>query len=445
MVLLACAPLTFANDSEMGVAAGDAIPVSNRSVRMDSESVQIVCLDGYALYRVDFKFANDSAKKQAVRLGFPFIHYSPEGVSEWNFHAAQGFHAWFNGREIPVTPVRGLWPAADSENGIEQEAVWYAHDVTFPPGASMVTVYYVGSAGGSVPTGLYKKGELPGGAVDAPLGFFPYQVSSGAKWKGRIGKSVIRYTLGEGYDPDLVVRGTRRWAREMGERDSAWTAAMSRPQGRAIEWTYRDYQPTWKRDVQVVFPDTQGEWRPSWVQSSWWATPEDNERSRFWPLADSLMTGDFWYDTDGLQVGDPIRFDFDKDRRIREIRITMAEEVVFDATGPMQRPKTLRVDFSDGTSRLLQLSDGTGMQFFTADTRADSAKVTLLDTYGADIGAAETVIPHIEFATTRAPRFSTFKALTGIDPAPGFREPAVLASPAKYPVADFSATIRGER
>jgi hypothetical protein len=440
---LATSQAAFANDSEMGVAAGDAIPVSNRNVRMDSESVQIVCLKDYALYRVDFKFVNDSPRKQKVRLGFPFIHYSPGGATEWNFHAAQGFHAWFNGREIPVTPVRGLWPAADSESGIDQEAVWYAHDVTFPPGASMVTVYYVGSSGGSVATGLYKKGELPGGLDDAPLGFFPYQVSSGAKWKGRIGKSVIRYTLGEGYDPDLVALSTRRWIRMWGERDSGWLAAMTRPRSRAFQWTYRNYQPSWKDDVEIIYPELRDEWRTSWVLSSWWATPEDNEASAFWPLVDTLLSGDFWYDDDGLQVGDAMQVDFEKERTVREIRVTLADEIDFEGVRPKQRPRKLRIDFSNGTTQVLELVDGTGMQFFRANARADGAKVTLLDVYGAGAGTTETVVPHVEFAANRVPRFSTFRALTGITAAPGFREPAALASPGRYPVTPFSRAVTG--
>lgn len=438
VLALACATVAHANDSEIGVLAGDAYPLDSTSVRMDSESVQVVCLEDYALYRIDFKFVNETDATQSVRLGFPFVDFSPKGATEVNRHRAQGFHAWFNGEPIPVSEIRGKWPTG---NGVLQPAVWFAHDVEFPPGPSMVTVYYTGAAGGSVAGGVFEGVDLPGDRDDASFGMFPYQVSSGAGWKGRIRKSVVRFTMDPQYQARYVEVGTRNFGRMYADKPPVWVNAMAQPEPNVFQWTYLDYEPGEGHDMTVVWPalyDDELVAAGTWLESSaWYAEPREGEYG-FLQLAMELVCYDPWLATDrGPEVGASTTYRFTRQRSVRQIRVVCTDDYDAIQGSRLKHPKRLRVDFSDGTTRVLELAEGTGMQFFPVRAKASTVKVTLLDVYEGDPGASITDIPHIEFGTRPAPRFTSFEKLTGIDPAPAFKEPAALRSPDAYPVAPF--------
>ncbi|MDZ4166149.1 MAG: DUF4424 family protein, partial [Coriobacteriia bacterium] len=92
--LVISAPVALANDSAVGTQGAAVRPLTDTDIRMDSEAVQIICMRGYALYRIDFKFVNSSDADKALKIGFPFPDFENEEGNRGAPPAA--FRAWLN-------------------------------------------------------------------------------------------------------------------------------------------------------------------------------------------------------------------------------------------------------------------------------------------------------------------------------------------------------------
>ncbi|TLM80166.1 MAG: DUF4424 domain-containing protein, partial [Actinobacteria bacterium] len=440
LALLACclalavaAPAALANDGAVGTQGGTVRPIGNADVRMDSEAVQIICMDGVALYRIDFKFVNEASEPKTVKLGFPFPDFENTEYDN-NGEAPGGFRAWLNGRELAVAQEKGT----DGEGDDTWDVIWFTHTATFPPGDSMITVSYVGSPDVSVGVPDQLAGvAIPAGVAPESIGmgYYPYFVHTGAGWAGTIGKSVIRYTLADDFDGFGVEQVTKNWvngSREwMGAERAKNLLAFTKPEPNVYQWTYTDYEPTRAHDPEIAFARSSA-WREDF--DPW----EETKASTYLKLGDFEYVpynaangnpGDAWAEAvDGPGIGQWLQVPFGETRAVKQIRVLGGYQKRADLYAKYNRPKRLKIDYSDGSSQEITLADEMGLQVFDANASATSAKVTILDVYKGTNERDETYLSEIAFAEAPAPQFEKFEAVTGIAPPTGFEEPEGLAA-----------------
>lgn len=425
------ASIATANDGAVGTQGGTVRPIGDADIRMDSEAVQIVALRDYALYRIDFKFVNVSGQAKTVKLGFPFPDF--ENEEEDNSGEPPGaFRAWLNGTELAVAQEDGV----DSDGESEWKVVWFTHVATFPPGESMVTVHYLGVPDSSVQTPDLLDGVSFSAGVDPErvlMGYYPYILHTGAGWKDTIAKSVVRYTLSDEFDGFGVDQVMRNYAEQswIDPGRAANLRAFTKPAEGEYEWVFTDYEPTSDHDVVLAFAE-ESEYSEDF--DPWEDTKASSELDLgeyaypAWNAANGYP-GDAWAEAaDGPGIGEWIDIPFGETRTVRQIRVLPGYQKRLDLYQKYNRPKRLRIDLSDGTSQEIELADEIGMQVFSTNAEADSAKVTILEVYQGTNERDETYLSEIDFAEGPAPRFATFEAVTGIAPPAGYTEPAALAA-----------------
>jgi hypothetical protein len=425
--LVIAVPAATANDSSVGTQGAAIRPLADTDIRMDSEAVQIICMRDYALYRIDFKFVNESDTEKAIKLGFPFPDF--ENTEDGNRgDSPAAFGAWLNGAELEVKQERGF----DTDGEAEWPVVWFTREAVFPPGESMVTVSYIGSPDSSVMgSHIYEALSLP---PDSPgiVGYYPYLVHTGAGWAGPIGTTVVRYVLADDFngsrvDDVMEAEASAEWVTPERARHFR---SFTKPAPNVYQWVYTDYEPTLDHDPRLAFL-YESEWSPSFdpytdtVASSWLALgdyqyPPYNIRDG--------RPSDAWAEAvDGPGIGEWIDIPFSETREVREVRVVPGYQKRSDLFLKYNRPSSLKIEFSDGTTVDLPLADAMGLQTFAVNARAESAKVTILGVYPGTNERDETYISEITFAEAAAPKFSTFEAVTGIAAPDAFEEPEPLA------------------
>lgn len=425
-MLVVATPSALANDSAVGTQGAAVRPIGDTDIRMDSEAVQIVCMRGYALYRVDFKFVNASDAEKAIKLGFPFPDFENEEGNRGMPPAA--FRAWLNGQELDVKQEPGF----DSDGDAEWPVIWFTREAVFPPGESMVTVSYLGTPDVSVMSGELVQALGDAVAETGSVAYYPYLVHTGAGWAGTIGKSVVRYTLAEdfnGSQVDRVMEVERGYDWIEPER-ARLLGSFTKPAPNVYEWVYEEYEPTLDHDPNLAFVHS-SEWSASF--DPWEATAASSflELGEYsypaYGARDGQPSTAWAEDADGPGIGEWIEIGFGEERDVRQIRVLPGYQKRSDLFEKYNRPKTLKVEFSDGTGVDLPLADEMGIQIFTVRATAESAKVTILEVYPGTNERDETYLSEISFSEAPMPKLSTFEAVTGIAAPTAFEEPAALA------------------
>lgn len=427
--LLACMlvpAIASGNDTSVGGAGGTVMPLSEDGIRLDSEVVQVLVYQRFAAYRVDFKFINDGAEK-TLKLGFPF----PQGTEEGSPHIPPvSVRAWQDGKPLQIARESGI------DNGDLVE--WWTHQVTFAPGTTMVRVEYYAapteSSGGSA-----SEYEPPARfadvfSVDAA---YPYTIHTGASWAGSIGRSLVRFQLSEDAEAWGIKELMRRFATQLARDDKTQHAevvlAYTQPEPNTFVWDFRDFEPQYDPAVGCPYDIALRFFRPETVHStippdsSWGGVSAEAQQEV--TASSWLRLGDYQYPPQsvfdgypstawaengaGEGVGEWVRTTFDAVRTVREIRVLPGYAKRADLFYKYNRPKTLRVDFSDGTHATLSLADEPTLQVFPVAAHADWAKVTIEDVYRGTT-RNETYISEIEFGTAVSPTFVTFEEAMGL-------------------------------
>lgn len=430
-LLAAPGAVAHANDSAMGGAGGAVKPVGSTTIRMGAETVQVVAFERYAEYQVDFQFENTGAP-QHVKLGFPF----PLPFEDGEYTPPAGFRAWQGDTPLPVTyqeVKEGDWKLG-----------YYLHEADFPTGKTMVRVRYYAAPDtsvGSPPPNLRPPERFAGSS--SFLGFYPYTVSTGAGWAGTIGTSVIRYYI----SPDALVWGVNEAAKQAADRmqpndvtgvgaakqkdAAAKLLSYTTPAPGVYEWRFTDFEPTPSADgsspydiaLPFYIPTGIGSKAPSWAPQAGVKASSELTLGQYKYPAFQAVDGDpssAWAEgAPGSGTGQSLTVTFPASRQVREIRVLPGyakNEALFRK---YNRPRTLNVEFSDGTSKLVDLADEPTLQRFPVSANATWAKVTIGDVYRGTTGD-ETYLSEIEFGTAKAPEVMPFTdVLDGKVAAPG--------------------------
>ena len=438
IALLAGATTAIADDAptrqDMYVVGSGANvrPMKNASIRMAAETVQAILYSRFAEYRIDFRFDNGGAA-QAVLLGFPFNapDYLPLKKGD-TYVAPAGFWAAENGKSLAVALEHG------AENGTKYD--YYTHSVTFPPGETTVTVGYLIAP-------QYENGRDPADLPDdsdslnsipptfahefSMVAEYDYTLHTGSYWNGPIGTAVLQWRL----SPDFVGWGAESanaWESEVDtsnpltspDADGLLAAriqsAMTTPAPGVYRWTLHDFVPEVRLGPDApaspydlsffcyTSPPT-----PKAGYANAYRIPTARASSSFssppyaYP-AQHLVDGDpstAWAEgATGGGIGQWVDVTFPKTRHIAELRILPGYAKRPELFTKYGRPKTLRFDFSDGTSQQVTLADSPTLQRFPVAATARSARMTIVGVYHGSV-SDRTYVSEVEFGSSPAPAF----------------------------------------
>jgi hypothetical protein len=419
-LVAAAAVPALANDSSIGGSVGAAHPITQADIRMQAETVQALCFSRFAQYQVDFQFTN-SGTPRMVKLGFPF----PPEPGEGDYTPPAAFRAWQDGKPLSVTVEKGT----DGGNPVQ----YYVHTARFPTGGTRIRVSYLAVPDSSV-VGESANGLRPpvryAGSMSL-LDYYPYTVHTGAGWAGTIGRSIIRYTLtpsflGWGQAPATTETVSR--AEQWGKPPADWAddmRASTQPEPGVYQWTFSDfepkvapgqtgsaydiglayYQPVWPSDKPPAWEPVARVTGSSELKLDGYQYPAvqaaDGNPSTAWAEA-----------AKGSGTGQWIKVEFGSRRPVREILVLAGYAKTAALFAKYNRPKTLGVEFSDGTKTRLDLEDLPSLQRFPVSAVASWAKLTIGEVYRGTT-RDEAYLSEIEFAPAPAQKFQTFAALMG--------------------------------
>ena len=408
-----------ADDGPMGAGSvgGTVYPLQNADIRMEAETVQATLFGGFAEFRVDFKFAN-AGEEQTVLLGFPFPATAP--FSDRIAAPVTAFRAWQDGKPLTVTMGKSV-EIADVVNNSARG--YYLHEATFAPGLTIITVTYLAlqdPESNNAPLDLIPF-ELRQ-AFNSPHSY-TYYLHSGAGWKGTIGKAVIRYDLADSF----VGWGADIPAASVTDAQAFLTTSpepYARPDSRSFQWVFEDFEPDdggpdgpSRYDIHFHF------WYPSFDPRTL-ATlmPDLGPQVVSAAASDMVLEREPYYAADGnpgtawvvpANADRPpsITFTLAGSRPIREIRLVPGNNNTLTSFSECDRPKTVRVTFSDGTVGILHLADEPGLQRFPVSAEGVTwARLEITDVYPGT-SDHDLYLSEVEFGTTPAPAFRSFYRL----------------------------------
>lgn len=422
------APPALANDTAVGGIGGVAYPLASTDIRMEAETVQVVCYREFAEYRIDFRFVNEG-EPQIVQLGFPFA------VTESDFMgtAPIGFRVWQDGQLLDVTLGHGV----SQQDLIDGDASlgYYLHTATFPHGETMITVSYLafptvsaGSRFNELAPTEFTAAQITGWDAD-----YGYWLHTGAGWQGTIGKSVVRFQLADSFKGWAVdVRST-----DEGGYPGSTTSPDSyvKPDDRTYQWVFEDYEPTEANDIVLAFtrPNLYGT-PGQHVPASYGALGSVEAGTAGLTLTTVQLAGGQMVEKSAGAVwgtaapgkGSWVRFRIEGDRSLQEIRILPGRTDTLTSFTEYGRPRTLKVTLSDGVSSVVTLEDELAIQKFAVSGTAEWVRFDVVDIYSGT-KSDDTYISLVDFGNEPAPEFDTFSRLL-LEKAPPTTAPDTASS-----------------
>lgn len=462
-----------ADDTALGGTGGGVRPIEVTGVRLAAETVEAVVYGHLAEYRVTFRFENEGPKRR-LRLGFPFAAFEnrEEGLP---YTSIRGFRAWREGEPLEVTPQllhpesrdyhdtagyflhEAVFPQGETTITVSYLAPpkisaggrLYADDLPPELRGWMASYEYwlhtgagwAGTIGKAVVQYRFADTFL-GGGVDVKPGEYGLsaerpQTSSVTHPAGYTmpDESTIRWEF-EDFEPVVdtypltVIPGDRLGVRRMADALRTMEEVVGvEITGKKVIAEIESYKSAhvvhdrlydesagsqlgfedlWEKDpypynVTVAFSDHQ-----------YFHMPEDEP---FGPRITSSRRADAAPDDDrragltSIPLNTPIIFTLEKTPQIREVRVASGDLSRLDGFGRTARPRTVRLTFSDGSTKQLELEDHPGMQRFPVDARGDRVELEVLDVYPGSVSSDAAAIWEIEFGTEPAPEFEGFSDL----------------------------------
>jgi hypothetical protein len=214
----------FADIKPVLVQAKTIYPGNKTSVRMESERVIIDLYNDSSVVKCWFNMTN-LGEREKLQIGFPemnFYHYRLISESE----KLNRFKVKENGKAVKFYLSDSLKNNAELRKKIDSYQIiqdWYLWDGEFQKGESKtIEVQY------SLPFGmLYKTNER----------FFTYLLSTGANWKGTIGKAEIIVNL-KNIEMDSLISQQPN------------NCVINNNQ---LKWTFSDFEPTTNDDIKINY------------------------------------------------------------------------------------------------------------------------------------------------------------------------------------------------
>ncbi len=335
------------------------VPAENIDIRLEEETVQVVCYRSFAECRVDLRFVN-SGPAQSLCLGFP-APYPFEPV---------GFHAWQDDRSMGRLEVL----STDSMPGSPDVLLL---QVQLPPGETMVAVEYLTQP--KVMEGPRFADATP--KEFAALGipgrgeYYKYSLSKGAAWKGTIGKAVIRFHLADNFAGWAVDASAGE-----GPEDGALVTSpgsYEKLDNRTYQWVFQDLEPTSADDIVFAYTAPVLPSPSATIATLRATSASDSEETR---LAFDGNPDTAWTWPAGEEAW--LESDIHGDQQMKEISILSgANGSSVGEYARYGRPKSVRVEYSDGTNEVILLEDTPRLQTFVISGEAEWVRLQVLEVY----------------------------------------------------------------
>jgi hypothetical protein len=214
----------FADIAPNPINAKSISPKDQTSIRMESEKVIIDLYNDSSVVKCLFNMKN-LGEQEKLQIGFPemtFHYYRQKSKMD----EANRFQVKENGKVVNFDFTDSLRYNDDYRKKVESYEIkeeWYLWESEFLKGESkIIEVEY------SLPFGmLYKTNER----------FFTYLLSTGANWKGTIGKAEIIVNLKDVKLDSLV-----------SQQPNDCLIANNK-----LEWTFTDFEPTTNDDIRINY------------------------------------------------------------------------------------------------------------------------------------------------------------------------------------------------
>lgn len=206
------------------IEARSISPKRQTSIRMESEVVTIDLYNDSSVVKCLFRMKN-LGKQEKLQIGFPemsFHYYQQKSKMD----EAIRFQVKENGKIVSFDFSDSLRYNDVYRKGVESYIIreeWYLWESKFQEGESkVIEVQY------SLPFGmLYKSNER----------FFTYLLSTGADWKGTIGKAEIIINLKD-IEQDSIIN----------QKPSNFVISNNQ-----ISWSFSDFEPITKDDIKIYY------------------------------------------------------------------------------------------------------------------------------------------------------------------------------------------------
>lgn len=393
-------------------------PVENSDIRLWEETVQVVCYQTFAEYRADYRFVNTGAAQQ-VYVGFPGSPFA--------------FGAWQDGEAIEVYEGNLGAPASSDR--------FTLFDVGFPPGETMLTFSYVAQPHSDP---RFQRAASEAFFVPSHGEYYEYLLHYGWPWRGTVHKAVIRYELADSFAGSPVgdTAGTAVEGAD-GAVLASRPGSLRKIDDRTFQWILEDFEPSTRDDVVFAYLS------PELDSSSVLRAASGSVGARTYDSGEpgnaldrDLRTGWSWQtdQTAWLEV------DVRGDRDLEEIRILPGENYEKDDFYSLGRPRSIKVELSDGTSTVITLEDQPTLQRFAISGEAEWVRFEVLDIYPGVRYRDVATISEIDLGSEPSPAMHPFSQLileewTDVSP-PGdppdhsrstLYGPGILATPSGAP------------
>lgn len=415
LLFSAAVSLALANDTAVGGVGGVVYPLENVDIRMEAETVQVVCYRSFAEYLIDFKFVNDGGS-QTVDLGFPFVVTTADPMGT----PPIAFSVWQDGEPLAVRVGRGV--SQQDLIGGSASLGYYLHEATFPPGETMITVSYL--AVPTVSSGSRLNDLAPEEFIAANItgwdAHYDYWLHTGSGWRETIQRTVVRFGLADSF---------KGWAVDVkSDPGGRYLGRLTGPEpyvkldDRTYQWVFEDFEPTEDHDILLAFtrpnlwpsgghPDVPASFGAfPFVDSTSARMDSDTESGRVagWEAIDGRPDTASKFEAPG--TGGWIELGIRGNTDVQEIRVVSGRNDTMTSFYEYGRPKSLEVSFPEGPSTVIELEDEPYVQAFPIATRSQSVHIRVVDIYPGT-KSDDTYISEIELGNEPAPGFLAFSEL----------------------------------
>lgn len=225
ILTLVCLQTTlFADIAPYPIKARTISPKDQTSIRMESEKVIVDLYNDSSVVKCSFNMKNEG-EKEKLKIGFPemnFYHYQIKSAAD----DVTNFSVQENGKEIKFDYSDSLRFNEEYRKKVASYQIkeeWYLWDVEFQKGESkVIDIQY------SLPFGmLYRSNKR----------FFTYLLSTGANWKGTIGKAEIIVNLKDIVMDSIILQ----------------KPANCEISDKQLIWTFLDFDPTTDHDIKIIY------------------------------------------------------------------------------------------------------------------------------------------------------------------------------------------------